>query len=198
MHGLIYPQGAPLTDCWFQVISEEDLQFWGWSWHDGLGQPFLTGELVPCAETPEEIGSSGAGVPVHAVINGLHPAPYAYRLGAANEYEERWYSEPALIGPVRVETLGADPIRASEATVHGHLFKQYSGEATYWVEYGIRNLKERTSVGWLSALGYDYDLEATLPCLQPDSNYTYRFAGMNAAGTVHGLEGRFQLSWTNL
>jgi hypothetical protein len=191
MHGLIYPEGAPVTRCWFQVVSEGNLEQRGWVWHGALGEPILMGELVPCAETPGEIGTGLGPVPVHAAITGLEAKPYEYRLGAANEYEDRWFSEPALIGPVWVKTQGAEPVGASEASVQGFIYKQEHGEAAYWVEYGIGGLGQKTSIGWLGALGREYDLEVTLPCLQPNSEYTYRFAGMNGAGTVYGSEETF-------
>jgi hypothetical protein len=71
------------------------------------------------------------------------------------------------------------------------IYKQYQGEAAYWFEYGIGGLGQKSGVGWLSALGREYEPGVTLPCLLPDSDYTYRFAGLNAAGTVYGSEGTF-------
>jgi hypothetical protein len=87
-----------------------------------------------------------------------------------------------------VGTHGASPVGASQAVVHGFVYKQEDGEAAYWVEYGIGGLGERTGTGWLSAQGREYEPEVTLPCLEPNSEYTYRFAGVNAAGTVYGPE----------
>lgn len=190
LHGTVDPEGAPLTGCWFQVLSEGIIQQKGWSAFDTYENE-LFGTLVPCVETPEEIGSGSEQVPVHATITGLAPEPYEVRLEGSNEYEDQRYSEAALIGPVKIETLGAGPVGASEAVVHGHIYKQYRGEAAYWVEYGIGGLGQKTGIGWLSAPGREYDLEATLPCLQPNSDYTYRFAGLNSAGTVYGSEGTF-------
>ena len=190
LHGTVDPEGAPLTGCWFQVLSESIIQNKGWSAFDTIDNQ-LFGTLVPCVETPEEIGSGSEQVPVHAAIAGLAPEPYEVRLEGANEYEDQRYSEPALIGPVGIQTLGADPVGANAATVHGSLYKQYHGEAAYWVEYGIGGLGEKTAISWLSALGREYDLEATLHCLQPGSEYSYRFAGLNSAGTVYGSEETF-------
>lgn len=190
LHGTIDPEGAPVTECWFQVVSESTIQHKGWVLFD-LIEPSLAGTLVPCVETPEEIGAGSEQVPVHATVTGLAAEPYEVRLEGANEYEDQWYSESALIGPVKVNTLGAAPVGASEATVHGSLYKQYPGEAAYWVEYGVGGLNEKTGIGWLSALGREYEPAVTLTCLRPDTDYTYRFAGLNAAGTVYGSEGTF-------
>ncbi len=190
LHGTVDPEGAPLTSCWFQVVSEVNLQNKGWVLFD-LPEPRLSGSLIPCVETPEEIGSGSEQVPVHATIAGLAPEPYEYRLEAANEYEDQWLSEPALIGPVEVSTLGADPAGANDVTVHGSIYKQYRGEAAYWVEYGIGGLGQKSSIGWLSALGREYEPAVTLTCLEPSTDYTFRFAALNAAGTVHGAEGTF-------
>jgi hypothetical protein len=193
LHGTVDPEGAPLTGCWFQVLSESIIQKKGWSAFDTYENE-LFGTLVPCVETPEEIGSGSEQVPVHATITGLAPKPYEVRLEGSNEFEEQRYSEPALVGPVEIETLGAASVGASEATVHGSLYKQYHGEAAYWVEYGIGGLGQKTGISWLSALRSEYELEVALPCLQPNSEYTYRFAGLNAAGTVYGSEGTFHTS----
>lgn len=190
LHGSIDPEGAPVTECQFQVVSEINLQYKGWLLFD-LIEPGLDGDLIPCVETPEEIGAGSVPVPVHAAIAGFAAEPFEVRLVGANEYEDQWYSEAALIGPVLVGTSGASPVGASEATVHGSIYKQYSGEAAYWVEYGIGGLGQKTGIGWLSALGREYEPGVTLPCLQPNSEYTYRFAAMNAAGTVHGSERTF-------
>lgn len=190
LHGAIDPEGAPVTECKFQVVSEINLQNKGWLLFD-LIEPELSGDLIPCAETPEEIGAGSVPVAVHAAIAGYAAEPYEVRLVGANEYEDQWYSESALLGPVLVGTVSASPVGASEATVHGFVYKQYPGEAAYWVEYGIGGLGQKTGTGWLSALGREYKPEATLPCLQPDSEYTYRFAALNAAGTVYGPEETF-------
>jgi hypothetical protein len=190
LHGTIDPEGAPVQGCWFQVLNESSIQNKGWSAWDTYENE-LFGTLVPCVETPEEIGSGSSQVPVHATITGLKAEPYEVRLEGSNEYEEQRYSEPALVGPVRVKTLGAYPVGASEATVHGFVYKQYRGEAAYWVEYGIGALGEKTDTHWLSAMGREYDLAVTLPCLKPDSDYNYRFAALNSAGTVYGPEGGF-------
>ncbi|MGN6253817.1 MAG: hypothetical protein ACTHO8_02390 [Solirubrobacterales bacterium] len=191
LHGTVDPEGTPLTSCWFQVVSEVNLQNKGWLLFD-LEEPLLSGRLIPCVETPEEIGAGSVPVPVHAAIAGLAAEPYEYRLGAANEYEDQWFgSEPALIGPVLVNSLGASSIGASEATVLGSIYKQYRGEAAYWVEYGIGGVEQKSAIGWLSAPGRESKLEVALSCLKPNSEYTYRFAGLNGAGTVYGSEGTF-------
>ncbi|MGN6663301.1 MAG: hypothetical protein ACTHK6_03680 [Solirubrobacterales bacterium] len=191
LHGTVDPEGAPLTSCWFQVVSEVNLQGKGWLLFD-LEEPLLSGRLIPCAETPGEIGAGSVPVPVHAAVTGLAAEPYEYRLGAANEYEDQWFgSEPALIGPVLVDSLGASSVGAGEATVLGSIYKQYRGEAAYWVEYGIGGLERKSGIGWLSAPGREDELEVALPCLRPDSEYTYRFAGLNGAGTVYGSERTF-------
>lgn len=190
LHGTIDPEGAPVTGCWFQVLSESIIQNKGWSAFDTYENE-LFGTLVPCVETPEEIGSGSSQVPVHASITGLAAEPYEVRLEGSNEFEDQRYSEPALIGPVKIKTLAAEPVGASEATVHGFIYKQYHGEAAYWVEYGIGGLGQKTGISWLSGLGREYNLETALPCLQPNSTYTYRFAGLNSAGTVYGSEETF-------
>lgn len=190
LHGSIDPEGAPVTECEFQVVSEINLQYKGWLLFD-LIEPALAGDLIPCVETPEEIGAGSVPVPVHAAISGFAAEPFEVRLVGANEYEDQWYSEAALIGPVLATTGSASLVGASEATVHGFVYKHYRGEAAYWFEYGIGGLGQKTGIGWLSALGREYKPEATLSCLLPGTEYTYRFAALNAAGTVYGPEETF-------
>jgi hypothetical protein len=190
MHGTVDPEGTPLTRCWFQVVSEGTIQNKGWTLFDTY-ENGLIGDLVPCEETPAEIGSGSAPVPVHATIAGLDQKPYEFRLEAANEYEDRRYSNSELIGPVWVKTLGADAAGANEATVHGWIYKHYSGSASWWVEYGVGGLSQQTPASLLADSGREYDIGKTLTCLQPNSEYTYRLAGSNAAGTVYGPERAF-------
>lgn len=86
MHGTVDPEGTLLTSCRFHVVSEVIVVNKGWSGWDTIeNDPF--GVLVPCVETPEEIGAGSAPVPVHATVTGLDPEPYFFRLEAANEYE---------------------------------------------------------------------------------------------------------------
>lgn len=190
LHGTVDPEGAPLTRCWFQVTPETAIQNKGWTLFDTYENE-LIGDLVPCVETPAEIGSGSTPVPVHAAITGLNQEPYEFRAEAANEYEDRRYSNSELIGPVWVKTLGADAVGANEATVHGWVYKHYSGSASWWVEYGIGGLAQKTAASSIAAVGREFDVEETLACLQPDSEYRYRFAGANAAGTVYGPEATF-------
>ncbi len=112
LHGTIDPEGAPVTGCWFQVVSEVNIQQKGWVLFD-LIEPRLAGVLVPCVETPEEIGVGSEQVPVHASVSGLAAEPYEVRLEGSNEFEDQWFSEAAVLGPVRVETLNAGPVGAS-------------------------------------------------------------------------------------
>lgn len=185
LNGTVDPEGSPLTKCQFHVVSETIIQFKGWSGFDTIeNEPF--GVLIPCDETPEEIGSGSAAVPVHATITGLRPEPYAFRLEAANEFEDAKYPAAGTVGPIEISTLGAAPVGANEATVHGSIYKGLTAEAAYWVEYGIGGLGQKTDFSWLGPGAREYDLDVTLPCLRPDTGYAYRFAGLNAAGTVHG------------
>ena len=136
-------------------------------------------------------------MPVHATITGLRPEPYAFRLEVANEFEDAKYPAAGTVGPVEISTLGAAPVGASEATVHGSIYKGLTAEAAYWVEYGIGGLGQKTDFSWLGPWTRENDLEVTLSCLLPDSAYTYRFAALNAAGTVYGLGGTFHTAAGN-
>lgn len=98
MHGTVDPEGTPLTSCRFHVVSEVIVKNKGWSGFDTIeNEPF--GVLVPCDETPEEIGTGSAPVPVHATVTGLASEPYEFRLEAANEYEDGKYPAAEAIDP---------------------------------------------------------------------------------------------------
>ena len=185
LHGAVDPEGALLTSCRFHVNREYFIQHKGWSLFDTIENTPL-GFFVPCDETPAEIGAGTAPVPVQATVTELEPEPWEFRLEAANEYEDSKFTEAEAIGPVVVNTFGAEPVGASKATVHGWVYKHYYTGAEYWLEYGIGSLWHKTPATTLPTLAREFEPEVTLTCLRPETEYAYRFAGANAAGTVYG------------
>ena len=98
MHGTVDPVGTLLTSCRFHVVPEVIVRNKGWSGFDTIeNEPF--GVLVPCVETPQEIGDGSRPVRVHATVAGLAPEPYEFRLEAANEYEDGKYPAAEMIEP---------------------------------------------------------------------------------------------------
>jgi len=135
MHGTVDPVGTLLTSCRFHVVPEVIVRNKGWSGFDTIeNEPF--GVLVPCVETPQEIGDGSRPVRVHATVTGLAPEPYEFRLEAANEYEDGKYPAAELIEPTpppgnpfipveplplrRVTTSGPQPTTAGPAPRRKH------------------------------------------------------------------------------
>lgn len=83
--GTVDPEGAPLTSCEFRYLDEAGY-YHGFDWHDATEQ-IRIGPTVPCEESLEEIGSGTEPVTVHAVLTGLHPGKWYFRIEADNQYE---------------------------------------------------------------------------------------------------------------
>jgi hypothetical protein len=68
LNGTVNPDGVELTECFFE-----------WGTTTGYGN------IIPCAETPAEIGTGTGPVAVHADLSGLAPSTnYNFRLVATN------------------------------------------------------------------------------------------------------------------
>jgi hypothetical protein len=85
--GTVDPEGVPLTNCRFRYVTKSifvNVGFEKWAAVDMA----RFGETVPCAESPEEIGSGTEPVSVHAEVTGLELDEYQVRLEGGNAYED--------------------------------------------------------------------------------------------------------------
>jgi hypothetical protein len=85
--GTIDPEGVPLTGCRFRYLDKTTYDQVGFDYHDAT-EPIRVGPTVPCTESLEEIGSGTEPVTVHAVVTGLEPGDYYFRIEAENGYED--------------------------------------------------------------------------------------------------------------
>jgi hypothetical protein len=83
----IDPEGVLLTGCRFRYLDAITYDQVGFD-HHAASEPIRVGPTVPCAESLEEIGSGTDPVTVHAVVSGLEPGDYYFRIEAENGYED--------------------------------------------------------------------------------------------------------------
>lgn len=86
LHGTVDPEGEPLTACHFHFVTRAQFDRFGFDTHFGP-RPEAQGEVPPCAESLEEIGSGSDPVAVHAETKSLAPGEYFFRLEGENAYD---------------------------------------------------------------------------------------------------------------
>jgi len=106
--GTVNPDGVELDECFFE---------WG---ENVAGNP-VYGNVVPCAQTPGEIGAGTTPVAVEAEIASLIPQGkgYEYRLVAVNENTTVNGSNQTFSTPDTVLTEAASGVAPTEATLNG-------------------------------------------------------------------------------
>ncbi|HEX5713418.1 MAG TPA: NHL repeat-containing protein [Solirubrobacterales bacterium] len=122
--GTVNPGGLELTECKFEY---------------GLTTNY--GSVAPCAQTPAEIGSGEARVPVYADVSDLDPGDYHFRFVAANadgstQGEDDTFSMVAL--PDVSDFTGSvfyPEATHTEARLNAKI-DPGNGKTTYRVEYG--------------------------------------------------------------
>jgi hypothetical protein len=85
--GTVDPEGALLTGCRFRYVDRTTYEQAGFEAY-GAVQWIRFGETVPCEESFAAIGSGTEPVTVHAVITGLAPGEYVFRLEGENADED--------------------------------------------------------------------------------------------------------------
>jgi DNA-binding beta-propeller fold protein YncE len=170
LEGTINPEGEPVTSCDFEY-----------------GTSSAYGQTVACAQTPAEIGSGSAPVPVSAAISGLQPSTlYHYRLAAAsaggtNDGEEQTFT---TLSPPSVSEVGT-----TSATLNAQV-NAGGSPTTYQFEYGTSiSYGSTTPQGSLGAGGGEAHVE--LSGLQPDTTYHFRVLATNLHGTTPGVDATF-------
>lgn len=104
LKGTVNPEGLPVSQCRFEY-----------------GPTTAYGTVVPCAQTPAEIGEGTAPVPVHADISGLEAngAEYNVRLVAVNENGLGPSPNLEFETPAAVVTNPATAVSAATAILNG-------------------------------------------------------------------------------
>jgi hypothetical protein len=86
LRGKVNPGGRPVTVCRFHYVTQSQYGRFGFT-NPYNPRPDPIGVLVPCEETPAEIGDGDKFVRVHAVVSNHLPGPHQFRLEAENAYD---------------------------------------------------------------------------------------------------------------
>jgi uncharacterized protein YegP (UPF0339 family) len=189
--GTIDPEGFALTGCRFRYVPLSTAVNRGFEWWAAT-EMVQFGEAVPCEESLDAaIGSGSEAVTVHGSVSGFTAGPYRFRLEAENEFEDA-AGGGVNFGVPGIVDSGATSVGATEATVYGTLEKFFGENASYHAEYAIADSRWQRTASLESPLAVVYpNVSVQLICLQPGTEYRYRLAASNEAGTLYGPEGLF-------
>lgn len=121
LHGTVDPSGAPLSDCHFEYGTEATY-----------------GQSVPCAQSPGQIGSGSAPVPVSAEVKGLaEGVTYHFRLDAADANGAVQGQDEVLTTTTKpaVDLAAATKLTRTTAELLAKINPD-NGDTTYRFEYG--------------------------------------------------------------
>jgi hypothetical protein len=183
LNGTINPEGLEVEECNFRTTIP------------GL-------EVLPCAESPAEIGAGAVPVPVHVDVSGLAPdTEYLFLLSAKNSLGE---SESAVasfeFGAPRVSDEFATNITHSTATLTGRvnprsLATTYTFEYVSDADFQIDEYEQATSVPIspevVGSGTNPVEVSQPISGLEPQTTYHFRLVASNAAGSVQGGDAHF-------
>jgi NHL repeat len=184
LHGSLDPNGAQVTDCHFEYVTDADFQSGG-----------FTGAAQSPSCTPDPGSGSGA-VAVSAAVSGLNGGTtYHFRIVASNAAGTTpggaltFTTHGGVIGSQSVESVGT-----SDANVSAKI--NPAGEATtYHVEYGTTSAYGQSTPESqpFGAPGDEsaHTLSAHIGGLNPGATYHFRFVATNAGGTSAGADTSF-------
>ncbi len=197
LNGTVDPNEFPVEGCRFEYLSEAEYRSnLETAEGEGHGDPEVEGygfqgaKVAPCAEMPEEIGSTDGAVAVHAQIGGLlADGRYRFRLVAENEFgPSPSESGAGLFGPPVLATKGALPVSYLEATLRATL--DPAGLPTeYQFEYGETEAYGRaTPKVALPATAGTTEIEIPVFGLVEGETYHFRIVAENEAMAASGSD----------
>lgn len=185
LNGTVNPEGVELEECSFEF---------------GVG--LLQGSIVPCTETPAQIGSGNSPVAVHADLTGLlSGTEYSFRLAGKNEFGTNQGAVESFktAGPT-IEAQSAAGAQSTGATLRATV--NPNGEpTTYHFEYiddasfqaGGFAGAARSPVpdGAVGASTVSNTVSAEISGLQPGTLYDFRVVASSPGGTAEGEDETF-------
>ena len=195
LHGTIDPEGLPVTDCHFHYVRQGQYGRYGFTYSVGP-RPEPMGIFVPCAESPAEIGSGTAPVPVHAVVSDPLAGAHQFRLEAENAYDAAVPGEASPFGAPTTVLLEAGQVTATTAIVRARVERDAESVAWYRFEYGrTDSYGRKTKKVAVPPPGIMQPAaEAELTRLRPGTEYHYRVVATNEFGTNYSGDGTFATS----
>ncbi len=183
LHGTVNPNSSQVEECTFEYLTEEK--------YDENGETFAGATVIPCAQSPEEIGNGGKPIPVHADIEGLEIATsYRYRLLATNEFgTAAGESKSFTLEPPVVIAKGALPVAYDEATLRGEINPssspteyhfEYLTEEKYEDEGGSFANAQNTPTAKLAAGGSSVPVNAPVTGFEEGTSYRFQLVAKNA------------------
>jgi hypothetical protein len=183
LNGTVNPSGSLTSECRFRY-----------------GTTASYGSTVPCEESPAQIGSGEAPVPVHADLSSLTKGTvYHFRLvaevkGVSETGADRTFK---TLGPPTISEDRTVGSAYTEATVRGQVNPegfattyrvQYVQESAFEAEGFVSPLQSpATPIG--SERG-DRPVTVNLEGLEPGASYRWRFVAVNSSGeTLGGTHG---------
>jgi hypothetical protein len=181
LNGTIDPEGLDLYRCVFKYVAATEER------------------VVPCAETPSEIGNGNGAVEVHADLSGLEGGTdYSFQLIAENELgvskgeTERFKT----LGPA-VTGVNMGPVTETEAVLKA-VINPNGSASSYYFEYvdsaefalnGYANAIHVPQAGEAIGSGVTgVAVEQSIAGLTPETTYHFRVVAANGTGTTVGPE----------
>lgn len=180
LNGTVNPEGLPVTACSFEYGTEEGVY----------------GQTAPCAQSPAEIGTGDAPVPVSAAITGLSEAQtYHFRLSVSNANGPAFGLDQAFntTSPPQVSAVGVENLTSTTVDFVAQV-NPGDGATTYHFEYGP-TISYGTSVPvpdeGIAEGESNVAVRQHAVGLTPGTTYHFRLVTMNAAGTVASSDHTF-------
>ncbi len=171
-NGTVNPAGVELSECKFEY-----------------GPDTTYGSSVPCFETPAQIGSGEAPVPVHANLSGFKAGTYHVRLAGSNIYG-------AGRGKDTVVDVLANPVIYSQAAEVTYteaflsaVINPGNSATTYYFEYGpTASYGQSTAPKVVPPNTANVNLSRPIAKLIPGASYHYRLVLENVLGKAFGAD----------
>jgi hypothetical protein len=177
LKGTVDPDGVAIEECKFEY---------------GTSKSY--GQVIPCAETPGEIGNGKGAKPVDAAVTGLQAETlYHVRLVVKNpnatiEGEDKTFKTPSK--PELVAQWTAS-VGYGEATLNATINPE-EADTTYRFEWGAdASYGHKVEEATIDAESTGRTVSIELKELSPGATYHWRVVAVNNVGTAEGIDRTF-------